>query len=177
MAPESPSADSGFDISSVNRNDLGVMVAGVVAFIASFLPYWGISVKSSVPGFSGSTSITAWHSYATVGLLLIFAAAIIIAVKTFASMPELPVGLHVIAAALAAIGTLLVIIRAFTINSIDLPGISAGVKWGAYVLFIAGIAETVFALLGMRESGEKVAWQSSGPAAPAGPPPPAPPTA
>jgi hypothetical protein len=167
-------------VQDVNRNDLGAMVAGAVAFIASFFPYWGVSVKSSVPGFSASNSITAWHSYATVGLLLIFAGAIVIAVKAFAgdSVPTMPVGVHVLAAGLAGLGTILVIIRAFTINNVDLPGISSGVKWGAYVLFIAGIAETVFCVLGMRESGEKVAWQSSGPAAPAGPPPPsAPPTA
>jgi hypothetical protein len=160
-------------VQEINRNDLGVMGAGVLAFIASFLPYWGVSVKSSVPGFSGSSSVSAWHSYATLGLLLIFAAAILIAVKTFASLPTMPVGIHVLAAVLAALGTLLVIIRAFTINNVNLPGLSSGVKWGAYILFIAGIAEVVFALLGMRESGEKVAWQApgSGPAAPADPPP------
>jgi hypothetical protein len=177
MAPESPSASGGgFNVSTINRNDLAVMIAGVVAFIASFLPYWGITVKSGVPGFSGSSSISAWHSYATLGLLLLFAAAIIIAIKTFASLPTMPIGIHVLAAALAAVGTLLVIIRAFTIDSLDLPGISAGVKWGAYILFIAGIAETVFALLGMRESGESVPWQQPG-SGTSTPPPAAPPTA
>jgi hypothetical protein len=165
-------------VQDINRNDLGVMGAGVLAFIASFLPYYGYSFKGLTVGgqhFGGSSaSVTAWHSYAILGLFLIFAAAIVIAVKTFATMPTMPLGIHVLAAGLAALGTLLVILRAFTAPSASGPGGSVGVKWGAYVLFVAGIVEVVFALLGMRESGEKMAWQSG---APAEPPPSAPPSA
>ena len=179
MGTDSPtsagSGGGGFDISSINRNDLGVMIAGAVAFIASFLPYWGISYKSKVAGtnFGSSGSISAWHSYATLGLLLLFAAAIIIAIKTFAAsaLPSsLPVGLHVVAAALAALGTLLVILRAFTIDGPNGGGFSSGVKWGGYVLMIAGIAETVFAILGMRESGEEIPGMNRGSDAPPAPP-------
>lgn len=170
MAPESPSggrARGGFDLSTVNRNDLGVMIAGVVAFIASFLPYWGVSAGPY------HASVTAWHSYAILGLLLVFAAAIVIAVVTFASgsMPRLPIGVHLAAAVAAAIGTLLLILRAFTYPHASFSGGSYGAKWGAYVLFVAGIAEVVFAVLGMREAGEKVAWQTGGgSASPTAPP-------
>ncbi len=160
-------------VQEINRNDLGVMIAGVVAFIASFLPYVGAS--ASFAGVHVSSNANAWHSYAVLGLLLMFAAAIIIAVKTFASMPTLPVGLHVLAAALAAVGTLLVIIRGFTVGNEGISGVDVGVRWGGYILFIAGIAETVFALLGMRESGEKVPWQQGGGSATPPPPPAAPP--
>jgi uncharacterized membrane protein len=177
MAPESPTGGAtggGFDLSSINRNDLGVMTAGIVAFIASFLPYIGGKSVEVLPGVRvGGGHVNAWHSYAILGLLLIFVGAIVIALKTFAAqaMPAtLPIGLHLLAAALTGLGTLLVILRAVTADH-------ASVKWGGYILFIAGIAATVFAVLGMRESGEKVAWQSSGPAAPAGPPPTAPPSA
>jgi hypothetical protein len=158
-------------IQDINRNDLGVMGAGALAFIASFFPYWGYTFGPL------SVSINAWHSYALLGLLLVFLAAIVIAIKTFAadSMPSMPVGLHVLAAGLAALGTLLLVIRAFTYPHHNYgSGASYGVKWGAYVLFIFCIAEVVFALLGMRESGEKVAWQTTGTASP---PPAAPPTA
>src|SRR3954452_21777793 len=116
-------------VQDINRNDLGVMIAGAVAFIASFLPYYGYSFKGITVGEThiggSSASVTAWHSYAILGLLLIFAAAIIIAVKTFATdaMPSnLPVGLPLVAAALAALGTLLLILRAFTAPSASGPG-------------------------------------------------------
>jgi hypothetical protein len=155
-------------VQEINRNDLGVMGAGVVFLIATFLPFYGLSYKGSLAGL-GSYSWNAWHSYGVLGVLLVLAAAIIIAVKTFSAMPTLPVGLHVLAAGLAALGTLLLILRAFTYPTAHGAGASIGVKWGAYVVFIAGIAEVAFALLGMRESGEKVAWQS-GPSAPADPP-------
>jgi hypothetical protein len=173
MGTESPTGRSGggVDFSSINRNDLGVMIAGAVAFIASFLPYWGFSYKFG--GVGTSASISAWHSYATIGLLLLFAAAIVIAVKTFAagSLPSnLPVGLHVAAAGLAALGLLLLVLRAFTYPHASVPGGSYGVKWGAYVLFIAGIAEVVFAILGMRESGEEIPGMNRGTAAPPAPP-------
>ena len=167
MAPESPRTSGGLDFNSINRNDLGVMIAGVVVLIASFFPFVGIKIGP----FEGHDN--AWRSYAVLGLLLLFAAAIVIAIKTFATMPTIPIGLHVLAAGLAAVGTLLLILNAFTASE---AGVDLDPRWGAYVLFIAGIAETVFALLGMRESGEKVPWQQSG-GPTSTPPPAAPPTA
>ena len=185
MAPETPASGGtggGVNLSAINRNDLGVMIAGLVAFIASFLPYMHASVKvSGAPaGFSlpssDSGSITAWHSYAILGLLMIFAAAVIIAIKTFAAnaMPSnLPVGLHVVAALLAGIGTLLVLIRALAYwdtKSAFGVKVTIHIGWGGYVLILAGIVLTVFAALGMRESGENMPWQQTGTATP----PPAP---
>lgn len=154
---------AGVDFREMNRNDLGVLIAGAVAFIASFLPYWGISY--SVKGFGGfSTTVNAWHGYAVIGLLLIFAGAIIVAVRVFGGtvLPDLGVGWHVIVAALAALGTLLVILRAFTYPHASFAGGSYGVKWGGYILFLAGLAETAFAILGMRESGERIAFERPG---------------
>lgn len=145
------------DFKQVNRNDLGVIIAGAVAFIASFLPYWGFSY--SLKGLGGfSSSVNAWHGYAVLGLLLIFAAAILVAVRVFGgtTLPTLPLGWHVIVAGLAALGTLLVILRGFTYPHASIPGGSYGVKWGGYVLMLVGVVEVVFAVLAMRESGESL---------------------
>jgi hypothetical protein len=147
----------------VEQNDLGVMAAGAAALIFSFLPYWGYSVKAK--GFSGgSFSISAWHSYATLGLLLLIAAAGIVAARVFGgvTLPKTPVGWHVIVAGLSALGALLVILRGLTIGGADYSGfggsISSGVKWGGYLLFLAAIAETVFAVMALRESGESLSF-------------------
>src|SRR4051794_27617061 len=99
------------DLQSINRNDLGVMGAGVLVLIASFFPFAGLDVGP----FSYSQS--AWSSYGVLAMLLLLAAAILIAVTVFArdSLPStLPVGWHTIAAGLAALGGLLIVIRAFT---------------------------------------------------------------
>ncbi|HEX7107441.1 MAG TPA: hypothetical protein VF218_15845, partial [Acidothermaceae bacterium] len=66
---------SGFDLTKVSRNDKGLIGAGIVVFIASFLPYWGVSAGP----YSASTN--AWTGYATFGLLLLFIAAGIAAAR------------------------------------------------------------------------------------------------
>ncbi|MGH8890251.1 MAG: hypothetical protein ACRDV3_10940, partial [Acidothermaceae bacterium] len=104
----------GFDLKQVSRNDKGIVGAAIVAFIASFLPYYGVSYNFA--GIHESASVNAWHGYAIIGLLFVFAAGAIVAARVFANanLPQLPVGVNVLVAGLAAIGTLLVIIRGFT---------------------------------------------------------------
>jgi hypothetical protein len=150
---------SGFDLKQVNRNDKGLIGAGIVVFIASFLPYWGWSA-----GGFGDYSTSAWTGYAVFGLLLLFIAAGIAAARVFggANLPKLPVGANLLVAALAAIGTLLVILRGFTYPHADLGSAgSVGVRWGGYILMIAAIVETVFAVMNFRSSGEKLAWDAA----------------
>ncbi len=167
---------SGLDLTKVSRNDKGLIGAGIVVFIASFLPYWGISAGP----YSASTN--AWTGYATFGLLLLFIAAGIAAARVFggANLPKLPVGANLVVAALAALGTLLVILRGFTYPHASFAGASEGVKWGGYILMIAAVVETVFAVMNFRTSGEKLAWDATAmnKPAPAGgaPVPPAQPT-
>jgi hypothetical protein len=143
----------------VETNDLGIMGAGAAAFVFSFLPYWGFSYSAKSLG-GVSVSITAWHGFALLGLLLLFAAAAAVAARVFgvATLPELPVGWHVLVAGAAALGTLLVIVRAITYPHLSVLGGSYGVRWGGYLLFLAAIAETVFAVMALRESGESIAF-------------------
>jgi hypothetical protein len=146
----------GFDLKQINRNDRGILGAGIVAFIASFLPFWGWSG-------GGPFHTNAWTGYATLGLLLVFVAAGITAARVFgnAKLPTLPVGANLLVAALAALGTLLIILRGYTYPHVAIAGASIGVLWGGYILFIAGIVMTIFAVLNFMASGEKMAWDSS----------------
>src|SRR5580765_3219696 len=57
----------------VDNNDLGVMAAGAAALVFSFLPYWGVSYKGLGTGLSGS--VTAWHGWAFLGLLMVLGGA------------------------------------------------------------------------------------------------------
>ena len=149
----------------VNDNDLGVMAAGAAALIFSFLPYWGVSYRG-LGGLGGN--ITAWHGWALLGVLMLLAAAGIVAARVFggAEMPTLPVGWHVIVAGLAGLGTFIILIRGLTYPHLSGAGASVGMKWGGYLLVLAGIAETVFAVLAMRASGEKIAFDRGTPDAP-----------
>ena len=147
----------GFDLKQISRNDQGIVGTGGIAFVASFLPYWGWSAG----GFSASTS--AWTGYAILGLLLLFAAAGITALRVFgkATMPTLPIGPNLLVAALASLGALLVILRGFTYPSVHTQGGSVGVMWGGYILMLCSVAMAVFAVMNFRASGEKLAWDSS----------------
>ena len=150
------------DFRTLPRNDQGVLAAGVLAFIASFFPYYGASVNAG--GFHGSSSTSAWHSYATLALLLVIAATVVAAVQVFSSgsLPQTNMSWNFIVLALSAVGTVLLIIRSFTLDHGDIGGFSYGLKWGAYVLMILCLLQTVFAFLRMRSSGEAMPWAQGG---------------
>jgi hypothetical protein len=163
------------DVRQLPRNDQAVLGLGILIFIASFFPFYGVSVKSG--GFSGSSSVTSWHSYATVALLLLLLATILAAVQLFAgsNLPEIPVSWNLIVLGLSALGTLLYILRAFTLDSGNSSGFSYGLKWGAYVVMILALLQVVFAFLRTREAGDAMPWEHRGTAAGSGDAPPPPP--
>ncbi|MCW2747876.1 MAG: hypothetical protein JWP10_1018, partial [Nocardioidaceae bacterium] len=94
--------------------------------------------------------ISAWHSWPTIGVLLIIAATAIVAVRTFApaTLPD-TVPWNLVTVAAAGLGTILVILRAITAS----PG---GPGWSGYALFIFAIVLTVVAAMNFRASGEKI---------------------
>ena len=150
------------DFRTLPRNDQGVLAAGVLAFIASFLPYFGASVDAF--GVHRSSSTSAWHSYATLALFLIVAATVVAAVQVFSpdSLPQASMSWNFVVLALSALGTVLLIIRSFTLDHGDLGGISYGLRWGAYVLMILCVVQTVFAFLRMRAAGDPMPWAQGG---------------
>jgi hypothetical protein len=163
------------DLRQLPRNDQGVLAAGVLVFIATFFPYYGYSLSGSFAGtplgIGGSHSWTAWHSYATLGLLLVLAAAVVAAVQTLAadSLPEIGVSWSMVVLGLSALGTLLFIIRSFTLDSGNIGPLSYGLKWGAYVVMVLCLAQTAFAFLRVRATGEPMPWAHHGGAAPTSP--------
>jgi hypothetical protein len=152
----------GFDLKQIKRNDQGILGAGILFLLLSFfVPFYGISYNG--PGFGGSASVTAWHSYGFLGVLLIIIAVGIVAARVFgnASLPTLPVGVNLLVVALSGLGTLLLLLRGLTYKSQSGGGYSLGLKWGAYVIFILAIAVVVFAVMNFMASGEKVAWDAT----------------
>jgi len=108
------------DMKSIPKNHLGALIAFAVAFILSLIGSYIVasSEATDVAGVSlGATSAgtNAWVSYATVGMLLLIVAAAIVAARAFAAH-ALPSGVPwlLIALAAAALGTLLIIVRALT---------------------------------------------------------------
>lgn len=147
------------DVRQLPRDDLGVIGAGALALLFSFLPYYGL--KYGAGAFHGSASVNAWHGTALLGTLLVVAAAAVAALQAFspATLPKTSVSANFGVLALSVVGAVLVVIRSFTLPSGSGFGISYGIRWGGYLLILVCIAQAVFALLRFRASGEAFPWQ------------------
>lgn len=164
-----------FDWKSMSTLDRAIAGGAAVAFIAAFLPWYGVSVGPLSVTVSGwSAGFTAWA-----GALLLTAAGVILVLRRSGASFSMPnVGPSVLIAGVAALGLLLVIIRWITFPRYHAIGISYGVgaRYGIYLALIAGIVETAAAVMAMRASGEQVPWpQTQHSDAPAESPPEAPP--
>lgn len=160
-----------FDWKQLSTQDRVIVGGAAVAFIALFLPWYGISVgpfSASVDGWSAG--FTAWAG----GVLLTFAGALLAVRRSGGGMPSLRIGPSMLVAGIAALGLLLVIIRWTSLPRLHASALSydAGARYGLYVALIAGIAEVAAAVVSLRESGERMPWA---PADQAEEPPPTPP--
>jgi hypothetical protein len=155
----------------VATDDLGVLAAGLAALVFSFLPYVGSSYKVKGLG-GGSSHVNAWHGWSVFGLLLLVVAAAVVAARVFGAveLPALPVGWHVLVAGAAALGTFIVLVRGLSWGGTEFEGVgtsySSGMRWGGYLLVLAGVAETVFAVRALRASGESLPFDGGTPDAP-----------
>ena len=135
---------------SLSTNERGVLIAGAVAALLSFFPGY-ITVTFDGPGFDASYS--AWGS-ATVGMVLLLGGAALIGIEALSdgTLPGV-IPWHLIAVAAAVLGTFLIIVRALTAGS-SAPGANVGPGWSGWLLIVAAITMTVFAVLSFRDSDE-----------------------
>ncbi len=146
------------DFKTLDKNVQGALIAGGVATILSFFSaYISVSYDSKLTGgIDLSNGISAWHSYATLGILLVIAATAIIAIKAFAA-DSLPDGIpwNLAAFGAAALGLLLLVLRPLTIGGGG-NGVSVGPGWSGYVLWLAVAALVYFAFTLFKASGDKM---------------------
>jgi hypothetical protein len=139
--------------SSPNQNERGALIAGAAAALLSVIPGY-IRVTFDGKGFDMSTN--AWTGSATIGMVLLLAAAALIGIEALSddTLPK-AVPWHLISVIVAVLGTFLLILKPFTVGS-SAPGASVGPGWSGWLLFIAAIALCVFAVRSFRESEEKL---------------------
>jgi hypothetical protein len=146
------------DFKALDKNTQGALIAGGVATILSFFSsYISISYDSKLTGgIDLSSGFSAWHSYATLGILLVIASTAIIALKAF-SADTLPDGIpwNLAAFGAAALGLLLLVLRPLTIGGGG-NGVSVGPGWSGYVLWLVVAALTYFAFTLFQASGDKM---------------------
>ena len=152
-------------------NDIGVMGAGVLVFIFSFLPWYSVTLTNPFGGPDFSESANAWdvEFRGWFPILLCIAVAIFAAVRIFVNppIPPLPVPLPWITAAVSAIAVIFILVRWATFP--DVPkeeGLDAGASFGIFLALFAAIAQTVFGVLAGLAGGTPIPGRPGGPGAP-----------
>lgn len=147
-----------FDWKRFSTLDRVIAGGALVAFIALFLPWYGVSVLGYSASVSGwSAGFSAWAG----GLLLAAAGVLVVLRASGANLSGGKIGPSVLVAGIAALGLLLVIIRWVSFPQVHgVSGLSynVGARYGIFVALIAGIAELVAAIMALRASGEQMPW-------------------
>ncbi|MBV9487117.1 MAG: hypothetical protein JO246_13790 [Frankiaceae bacterium] len=156
----------------LGRDDQVFIGAGALGFIFTFIAFAHIKIA----GF-GSDTASAWHGIGSFAALLLLAATVVGAVAAMSpsSMPNLPIGVRVLALGLSVLAFVFFIIRWVTLPGGDVLGHHYGYSlyWGGYILLILNLVQIGFGFKLMRASGESLPWEGGN----AAPPPPAPPAA
>ena len=150
----SPSGGGGaFDPKNVNPLDWGILGAGLLVFIFSFISYYTVSAGPL------NDSTTAWHGFfGWFGTLLALAGAGVVGLLLFAPQVKLPWPSYLVATGLFALATLSTFIAVFTNPYPDFngSGYDTGHGFGYWASLILVIVGTVLSLMRLQQTGGKL---------------------
>ncbi|HEX4015303.1 MAG TPA: hypothetical protein VHX15_01075 [Frankiaceae bacterium] len=140
---------------SVPRHDVIALVSGLLVFVASFLPWYALTFEGG-PAESGVTgSFNAWHGLAGIGLILMLFSLVVTAAEPyFGEDGSTPLPVSIVAAVLACVGALLVVIRSLDLPTPDVPGVSAGLRWGGWILILLVVLQALISVLRVVHVGD-----------------------
>jgi hypothetical protein len=123
---------------NANRLDLGIIGAGLLAFIFSLFPYYTVSVKGL--GGLGGGSTSAWHGFfGWFGVLLALAGAVLVALPLLGVRLGIPTRVAALGAFAAATLCTLLALFVDPANGGGLVDIGRGFGfWATFVMVIAG---------------------------------------
>lgn len=135
-----------FDLKQLNTLDRVIAGGAAVAFIASFLPWYGATFQGG-PAEAGVTgTYNAWHGLAAAGLLLVLFSLVVTASGPLLGEDAPSRPLAMAAAALATVGAGLVVVRSFDLPNPDIPGVSVGLRWGGWILIVLVVVHAAICL-------------------------------
>jgi hypothetical protein len=158
-APQAPKA--AFDPKTVDRMDWGILAAGFLAFVFSFVSYYTVSVKGG--GFSASASASAWHGFfGWFAALLAVASAGVLALTLFSPDTKLPLPVPprqavLVGFAVASLSVLLALV-VFP-GSVSAPGVSTGRGIGYFISLIVILGGTALSYLRLKATGGSLPWE------------------
>ena len=148
----------GFDFAKVNPYDWGILAAGVLAFIFSFIDFYTYSGKGAASGNSDSES--AWNGFfGWFAVLLAVIAAIVVALELFAPQVKMPVSGRLVALAALALSLISLILALFVVPDLNGGGpgydqfVDEGHGFGYWATLIVVIVGLVLAFLRFQQTG------------------------
>ena len=136
-------------LQSADRLDLGTIGVGVLAFLASLMPYYTVSFKAF--GVSSSGSVNAWHGFfGWFGALCALAAAVVLLLHLMGQALPVPVRTTVLGLMAAALVCTILALFIFPGGDVSGVGIDTGHGFGYWLALLCTLAGTVLA--GMRRS-------------------------
>ena len=143
---------SAFDPKTVDGLDWGILAAGVLAFIFSFVDYYSYSV----PGFSQySGSWNAWHGFfGWFAMLLALAGSGAVAMSIFAPHVKLPMANRLLGLGAYAIAALCVLLALFIVpDPYGVGGLDKGHSFGYWASLVVIVAGLVLSLMRFQQTG------------------------
>lgn len=135
------------DAYSVPRHDVVALAAGLLVFVASFLPWYGVTFEG--PAETGLTgTFNAWHGLAGVGLILLLSSMVVTAAEpVFAGEDARKLPLSIVASVMACAGALLVIVKSFSLPDPGVPDAEVGLRWGGWLLMALVAVQALVSVL------------------------------
>jgi hypothetical protein len=148
-----PAGRGGVDPATVKLMDWGILAAGLLAFIFSFVTYYSYSLGPLSRDFNAWDGFFGWFS-----TLLALFSAVLLAVQLFSPQLQLPAVRSVVLGGFG-LAALFVIIAGF-VDSRDVSGTGIDSSRGAgyYLSLIVILAGAVLAYLRLRETGGTLPW-------------------
>lgn len=167
-----PGGSAPFDPKSVNQLDWGILGAGVLIFIFSFIDFYTYTGKEqcitiagqrSCGGGGGSVDQSGWSGFLSLlAILLVLVGIALIAMELFAPQVKLPIANRVASLGAFALAAVLLIIALFVVPDYGGGGpgydqaVDEGHGFGYWACLILVLAATVVSLMRVQQTGTKL---------------------
>ena len=143
------------DHASMSRHDLVAVGAGFLVFVASFLPWYGVTFNGGQAESGVNGSVDAWHGLAGIGVILLLFSAVATAAEPMLLGENRPPRLvPAIAAVLACVGAAFVIIKSLALPNALVPGATVSLRWGGWVLLVVVVVQALVSVLRVVHAGD-----------------------
>jgi hypothetical protein len=140
---------------SMSRHDLVAVGAGVLVFVASFLPWYGVKFDGGVAETGVNGAADAWHGLAGIGVILLLFSAVATAAEPMFGEDRPPRLMPSVAALLACLGAVFVLVKSFSLPAPLIPGATTHLEWGGYILLVLVIVEALVSVLRVVHAGDR----------------------